>query len=114
MNDSVVVKQADVALLAYPLDFQQDYSQAQKLLDLDYYSNKQSPDGPAMTYSVFAVDANELSPSGCAAFTYTLAGIFPYIRAPWYQFSEQQVDDVNKNGGKYTYQFIFVTSLRFA
>jgi hypothetical protein len=51
-----------------------------------------------MTYSVFAVDANTLSPSGCAAYTYTLNGFLPYLREPWYQFSEQAVDDVSKNG----------------
>ena len=51
-----------------------------------------------MTYSVFAVDANALSPSGCAAYTYTLNGFLPYLREPWYQFSEQAVDDVSKNG----------------
>jgi hypothetical protein len=52
-----------------------------------------------MTYSVFAVDANGLSPSGCSAYTYTLNGFIPYLRAPWFQFSEQQVDDFNTNGG---------------
>ena len=51
-----------------------------------------------MTYSVFAVDANALSPSGCSAYTYTLNGFLPYLRAPWYQFSEQAVDDVALNG----------------
>lgn len=51
-----------------------------------------------MTYSVFAVDANTLSPSGCSAYTYTLNGFLPYLREPWYQFSEQAVDDVAKNG----------------
>lgn len=51
-----------------------------------------------MTYSVFAVDANALSPSGCSAYTYTLNGYLPYLRAPWYQFSEQAVDDVALNG----------------
>lgn len=52
-----------------------------------------------MTYSVFAVDANALSPSGCSVYTYTLNAMLPYLRAPWYQFSEQNVDDVNTNGG---------------
>lgn len=51
-----------------------------------------------MTYSIFAVDANALSPSGCAAYTYTLNGFLPYLRAPWYQFSEQAVDDPGENG----------------
>lgn len=52
-----------------------------------------------MTYSVFAIDANALSPSGCSAYTYTLNGFLPYLRAPWYQFSEQAVDNVTLNGG---------------
>jgi len=67
-------------------------------LDLDYYANKQSPNGPAMTYSIFAINANALSPSGCAAYTYTLNGLLPYLRAPYYQFSEQAVDNVALNG----------------
>ncbi|KAE9378090.1 carbohydrate-binding module family 32 protein [Stipitochalara longipes BDJ] len=98
MNDSVAVKQADVVLLTYPLDYGENYTAADKLLDLDYYANKQSPNGPAMTYSVFAVDANALSPSGCSAYTYTLNGFLPYLRAPWFQFSEQAIDDVALNG----------------
>jgi trehalose/maltose hydrolase-like predicted phosphorylase len=36
MNNSVAVKQADVVLLNYPLDYGEDYSAADKLLDLDY------------------------------------------------------------------------------
>jgi hypothetical protein len=51
-----------------------------------------------MTYSVFAVDANALSPSGCSAYTYTLNGFLPYLRAPWFQFSEQAVDNTALNG----------------
>jgi len=85
-------------LLTYPLDYGENYSDDDKLLDLDYYANKQSPNGPAMTYSVFAVDANALSPSGCSAYTYTLNGFLPYLRAPWFQFSEQAVDDITLNG----------------
>jgi hypothetical protein len=52
-----------------------------------------------MTYSVFAIDANTLSQSGCSAYTYALNGFLPYLREPWYQFSEQAVDNVNLNGG---------------
>ncbi len=99
MNNSVNVKQADVVLLTYPLDFDQyNYTESHKLQDLDYYSNKQSPDGPAMTYSMHAIAANAVSPSGCAAYTYALGGILPYLRAPWYQFSEQNDDNVITNG----------------
>lgn len=52
-----------------------------------------------MTYSVFAINANAISPSGCSAYAYTLSGFLPYLRAPWYQFSEQEIDDVTMNGG---------------
>jgi trehalose/maltose hydrolase-like predicted phosphorylase len=38
MNNSVAVKQADVVLLTYPLDYGEDYSADDKLLDLDYVS----------------------------------------------------------------------------
>src|SRR5436305_1931676 len=51
-----------------------------------------------MTYSVFQIDANGLSPSGCAAYTYALNAFQPYLRAPWYQFSEQAVDNPAING----------------
>lgn len=51
-----------------------------------------------MTYSIFAINANELSPSGCSSYTYTQAGFTPYLRAPWYQFSEQVIDDPELNG----------------
>ena len=99
MNNSVEVKQADVVLLSYPLDYDQNgYNVTNRQLDLDYYSNRQSPDGPAMTYSIHAIVANAISPSGCAAYTYTLNGILPYLRAPWFQFSEQNDDNVITNG----------------
>ena len=39
MDNNVNVKQADVILLAYPLDYDQnDYTSADKLQDLDYVS----------------------------------------------------------------------------
>ena len=38
MNNSVEVKQADVVLLTYPLDYNDDYDASDKLLDLDYVS----------------------------------------------------------------------------
>lgn len=38
MNNSAAVKQADVVLLTYPLDYTQNYSTADRLLDLDYVS----------------------------------------------------------------------------
>jgi trehalose/maltose hydrolase-like predicted phosphorylase len=39
MNNSIQVKQADVVLLTYPLDYiQNNYTPAEKLLDLGYVS----------------------------------------------------------------------------
>lgn len=51
-----------------------------------------------MTWSIFAIAANAISPSGCAAYSFTLNGFLPYLRAPFYQFSEQNNDDVLTNG----------------
>ncbi|KAK4056495.1 alpha,alpha-trehalase ath1 [Microbotryomycetes sp. JL221] len=96
-NSSTVVKQADVVLLTYPLEYQQ--SQEQALIDLDFYAGVQSADGPGMTYSIFSIDAAQLSPVGCASYTYMLAASQPYNRAPFYQFSEQQIDEYSENGG---------------
>ncbi|CAL3967439.1 unnamed protein product [Diplocarpon coronariae] len=98
MNNTAPIKQADVALLAYPLGYSQNYTVEQKFRDQEYYGERQSPDGPAMTFSMFAISANELSLSGCSAFTYTQASLLPYLRAPFYQFSEQALDNPEING----------------
>ncbi|KID85032.1 glycoside hydrolase family 65 protein [Metarhizium guizhouense ARSEF 977] len=45
-----------------------------------------------MTYSIYAIN-NAHSLSGCAAYTWTLNSMIPYLRAPFYQFSEVLVDD---------------------
>jgi hypothetical protein len=60
---------------------------------------KQDPDGPAMTYAIAAIAVNKVAASGCAAFTFAVQPHLPYLRAPWYQFSEQARDDSNENGG---------------
>lgn len=96
MNGSVQIKQADVVLLNYPLEYR--FNATQALGDLDFYARAQSPDGPAMTWAIFAIDALELSPHGCASWTYSLYASQPYLRAPYYQFSEQIIDDIYVNG----------------
>ncbi len=50
--DGVIIKQADVNLLAFPLDVITDKSQIEK--DLKYYEKKLSPEGPAMGFCVVA------------------------------------------------------------
>ncbi|KAF2500133.1 acid trehalase [Lophium mytilinum] len=103
MNGSINVKQADVILIDDILDYPNNYS----LSDLDYYAAKQSTTGPGMTYGVFSIVANEVSPSGCSSYTYNLVGVEPYVRAPWYQFSEQLGDNFQDNGGTHpAYPFL--------
>ena len=106
MNGSIQVKQADAVLVDDLLDYQNPYT----LSDLDYYAGKQSIEGPGMTYGVFSIVASEASPSGCAAYTYDLYGSQPYARAPWYQYSEQLIDDYNQNGGTHP-AFPFLTGM---
>ncbi|KAJ5633199.1 hypothetical protein N7490_009538 [Penicillium lividum] len=99
MNGSAVVKQADVVLNTYPLDYTSNYTTQDSLNDLDYYAAKQSSDGPAMTWAIFSIVANEMSPSGCSAYTYAQYAYKPYIRAPFFQMSEQLIDNSTTNGG---------------
>lgn len=51
--DGVMIKQADVNLLAYPLDIVSDPEQIKK--DLDYYTPRLSPEGPAMGSAILVV-----------------------------------------------------------
>ena len=106
MNDSISVKQADVVLIDDLLNYPNKYS----LADLDYYAGKQSENGPGMTYGVFSIVANTFSPSGCSTYTYFLYGSIPYARGPWYQYSEQLIDDYNANGGTHP-AFPFLTGM---
>ena len=99
MNGSIEVKQADVVLKIYPLAVEQNYTSNSQLADLDYYAGKQSEDGPGMTYAIFSIDASDISPSGCSSYTYDLDSWSPYVREPWFSFSEQLIDDYSLNGG---------------
>ncbi|HZY80800.1 MAG TPA: glycoside hydrolase family 65 protein [Cyclobacteriaceae bacterium] len=51
--DGVMIKQADVNLLAFPLDIVSDKAQVER--DLKYYEPRMSPEGPAMGSSVLAL-----------------------------------------------------------
>ncbi|KAI2134976.1 alpha,alpha-trehalase ath1 [Ophidiomyces ophidiicola] len=108
MNGSTRVKQADIVLNTFPLRYTDNYPPENALTDLDYYAGKQSPHGPAMTYAMFSIVANEVSPSGCSAYTYAQYSFSPYVRAPFFQFSEQLVDDWLTNDGTHP-AFPFLT-----
>lgn len=105
-NGSITVKQADIVLIDDFLQYPNPYS----LSNLDYYASAQSADGPAMTYGVFSIVANRESPSGCSSYTYDLYGSQPYTRGPWFQFSEQLIDDWTLNGGTHP-AFPFLTGV---
>jgi protein-glucosylgalactosylhydroxylysine glucosidase len=53
--DGVIIKQADVNLLSYPLKVVTDPVQIKK--DLDYYEPRMSPEGPAMGHAALCVAA---------------------------------------------------------
>ncbi|PWN46738.1 hypothetical protein IE53DRAFT_391103 [Violaceomyces palustris] len=94
-NGSTPVKQADVVLLNYPLEYPVPDAGA----DQSFYAGATSPDGPGMTYSVFSINSAQLSTRGCESFTYLLQASEPYVREPFAQFSEQTSDTYSTNGG---------------
>jgi hypothetical protein len=107
MNGSISVKQADVILNTFPLNFQLNYTAEDSLNDLEYYAGKQSLNGPGMTYMIFSVGFSTSAKSGCGAYTYQQYSEHPYARAPWFFFSEQLTDDYTTNGGTHpAYPFL--------
>ncbi|KAL4926732.1 alpha,alpha-trehalase treA [Aspergillus undulatus] len=106
MNGTAAVKQADIVLITYPLVYD-NYTTDTALTDLDYYANRQSADGPAMTWAIFSIVAGAVSPSGCSAYTYHQYSYAPYARAPFFQLSEQMLDNASINGGTHpAYPFL--------
>ena len=83
--DGQQVKQADVVLLTYPWEFPQPAEVDRS--NLDYYTPRYDPDGPAMTDSVSSIVAAQLG-GDCSAWTYTLRSLDPFVTAPYEQFTE--------------------------
>ena len=107
MNGSISVKQADVVLDTFPLNYQINYTAQDSLNDLQYYAGKQSLNGPGMTYAIFSIVASAVDTAGCSSYTYQQYSSQPYARAPWFQFSEQLIDDFTLNGGTHpAYPFL--------
>ncbi|CCH61003.1 hypothetical protein TBLA_0D05090 [Henningerozyma blattae CBS 6284] len=99
MNSTTKVKQADVALMVYPLGFITDESNLNDAVkDLFYYSEHQSAAGPAMTFPVFVAAASSLLNHGTSSESYLYKSVIPFLRGPFAQFSEQADDDFMKNG----------------
>lgn len=123
MDGTVIIKQASVALLSYPLGWKIEDGQA--LNDLAFVSNmlpqliqifhtkidKQyarttTPDGPAMTWAIYAIAALHLHPTGCAGYTYLLQASQPYLRDPFQQFSEQRTDTWSWSDGSSSWSIL--------
>lgn len=99
MNSSVEIKQADVALMIYPLGYITDESILNNAIkDLYYYSERQSASGPAMTYPVFVAAAAGMLNHGSSSQSYLYKSVLPYLRPPFAQFSEQSDDNFLTNG----------------
>ncbi len=80
------IKQADVVMLTYPLDF--PLPSGVGLNDLNYYAPRTDLQGPAMTDAIHSIDASTLNAPGCSAYTYMLRSYEPFLRAPYDQFAE--------------------------
>jgi trehalose/maltose hydrolase-like predicted phosphorylase len=80
-----ITKQADVELLAFPLERISDPEQVAR--DLDYYAAVIDPDGPAMSYSIYSIISAQLGRVG-AAYDYLRRSYEPNARRPFFAFSE--------------------------
>ncbi|WP_082709907.1 hypothetical protein [Burkholderia sp. TSV86] len=96
------LKQADVVLLTYPMEYPLTDQVAIK--NLNYYSAITDPTGPAMTNSAQAVIAAQYGlPS--------LDGLFvnsyqPYIRGPYFNFNETSLLSPSAGQGNPAYTFL--------
>lgn len=99
MNSSIEIKQADVMLMVYPLDYVVDeFTLTNAIQNLYYYSEHQSLSGPAMTYPIFVAASAGLLSHGCSSQSYLYKSVIPYLRSPFAQFSEQSDDNFLTNG----------------
>lgn len=83
-NLSTTIKQADAALLGYPLQYA-NLKASTRRNNLKFYRNLTRNTGPAMTWSMHAIgylDAGEMPPDDLFRLTYE-----PYIRDPYYVWS---------------------------
>lgn len=98
MNGSAAVKQADIVLNTFPLNYQDNYTAEDSRNDLEYYATRQDVNGPGMTWAIYAIVSAEIATAGCASYTYQQYSVVPFARAPFFQFSEQINDDWLTNG----------------
>lgn len=107
MPASVEVKQADVVMLTYPLEYGLDEKVAEE--NMRYYSMKQASFGPAMTWPIFSAVSSIVLEAGCSSQSYLVKAAKPFLRGPYAQFLEQNNDDYDTNGGTHP-AFPFLTA----
>jgi trehalose/maltose hydrolase-like predicted phosphorylase len=90
-----MVKQADVTMLQYPWQYPMPAAVAQQ--DINYYVPRSDPNGPSMSDAINSIDSAALGSPGCAAYTYTLRSIDPFVRDVFDQFNE------SRTGGAFTF-----------
>lgn len=85
-NLSISIKQADAALLGYPLQFANIRASTHRN-NLNYYANVTRSNGPAMTWSMHAIGHLEVdsTPPSEQIFNHTF---IPYIRSPYFVWNE--------------------------
>jgi trehalose/maltose hydrolase-like predicted phosphorylase len=96
--DGRITKQADVELLAYPLEYTTDPEQVAR--DLDYYATVIDPNGPAMSFSIYAIVSAQLGRAQ-QAYEYLQRSYVPNVRPPFYAFSETPTNN----------EFLFCTGI---
>lgn len=74
------VKQADVILLGYPLQY--EMNNEIKLNDLSFYESVTRESGPAMTWAMFAINYMDLNHTE-KAFEMFMKSYQPYVRKPF-------------------------------
>lgn len=85
-----IIKQADVNLLAYPLELISDTNTIKK--DLEYYESKMAPEGPAMSHSILSILYARLGNSE-KAFELFKRAYIPNKRAPFGALSESAMSN---------------------
>ena len=85
-----IIKQADVNLLAYPLNVITDEATIAK--DLNYYEAKIAPEGPAMAYAIFSILHARLG-NADKAYELFQRGYIPNERAPFGVLAESAVSN---------------------
>lgn len=80
------IKQADVALLGYPL-YYANIQASTRQKNLLYYANVTDANGPAMAWSMYMIGFLEAVPSAATEEIFRRS-FAPYIRKPFYVWSE--------------------------